>query len=52
MRQLSHRKKNNIIGASNHFFLPNARNRGYAQIKDLKCAMESQGIAVMCEWKI
>ena len=25
---------------------------GYARMKDLGCAMDSQGIEVMCEWKI
>ena len=40
------------LGAFNHFFLPNARNCGYARLKDLGCAMDSQGIVVKCEWKI
>ena len=31
-----------IIGAFDHFFLPNARNRGYARMKDLGYAMDSQ----------
>ena len=44
--------KNYIIGASNHFFLPNARNCGYARMKDLGCAIDSQGIVDMCKWKI
>ena len=33
-------------------FLPNARNCGYARLKDLGCAMDSQGILVKCKWKI
>ena len=36
--------KNHIIGALNHFFLPNARNCGYVRMKHLGCAMDSQGI--------
>ena len=40
------------MGAFNNFFLPNARNCGYARMKDLGCAMDSQGIVVMCGWKI
>ena len=44
--------KNYIIGAFNHIFLPNAGNCGYARLKDLGCAMDSQGIVVKCEWKI
>ena len=51
MRQLSN-WQNYLIGAFNHFFLPNARNCGYARMKDLGCTMDSQGIVVMCEWKI
>ena len=35
-----------------HFFLPSARNHGYARMKDLGYAMDSQGIVVMCELKI
>ena len=45
-------KKKFIIGAFNHFFLPNARNCSYARLKDLGCAMDSQGILVKCKWKI
>ena len=44
--------KNYIIGAFNHIFLPNVGNCGYARLKDLGCAMDSQGIVVKCEWKI
>ena len=34
--------KNYIISAINHFFLPDARNCGYARMKDLVCAMDLQ----------
>ena len=33
-------------------WLPNARNCGYAQLKDLGCAMDSQGTVVKCKGKI
>ena len=33
-------------------FLLNARNCGYGRIEDLGCAVVSQGIVVMREWKI
>ena len=29
-----------------------ARNFGYARMKHLGCAMDSQGVLVMCGWKI
>ena len=51
-RGSSNRQKNYIIGTFNHFFLPNARNCGYARLKDLGRAMGSQGVVVKCEWKI
>ena len=38
-----------FIGAFNHFFLPDARNRGYARMKDLGCAVDLQVVVVMCE---
>ena len=42
-----------LFGACNHFFLLNARNCGYGQMKDLGCAVVmAQGIVVMREWKI
>ena len=40
------------VQAFNHFFLPDARNCGYARMKDLECAMDSQGVVVMRDWKI
>ena len=51
MRQLSNWQKLPYRGIQS-LFLPNARNCGYARMKDLGCAMDSQGIVVMCEWKI
>ena len=46
------KKKNYILGAFNHFFLPTARNCGHARMKDLGCAVDVQGIVVMLEWEI
>ena len=40
--------KNYIIAAFNHFFLPDARNCGYARMKDLGCAMDSQLSGIWC----
>ena len=40
--------KNYIIAAFNHFFLPEARNCGYARKKDLGCAMDSQLSGIWC----
>ena len=40
--------KNYIIAAFNHFFLPEARNCGYARKKDLGCAMDSQLSGTWC----
>ena len=40
--------KNYIIAAFNHFFLPEARNCGYARMKDLGCAMDSQLSGIWC----
>ena len=40
--------KNYIIAAFNHFFSPDARNCGYARMKDLGCAMDSQLSGISC----
>ena len=37
--------KNYIIGAFNHFFLPNARKCGYARLKDLDAQWTRNGLA-------
>ena len=53
------RRGSSLIGKKLHYrgiqslsLAKNARNHGQVQMKDLGCAMDSQGIVVMCEWKI